>query len=258
MHLSNLARALLELTAFGAGFVDAIAGGGGLLTVPALLAAGLPPHLALGTNKGQSVFGSASSLLRYARSPLLDRKQARLTFPLGLCGSFIGASLLLWMRPEVLKPVVIGLLIAAAAFLAVQRPGEASRRVRVARPMRVAGLAALCLGAYDGFFGPGVGTFLIVVFVALLGRPLDAASADAKAVNFASNLAAVLLFASRGVVIWSVALPMALAQALGAFLGAHATLRGGEKLVRPMVLIVVAALVIKLAAELIQSHGPNW
>ena len=257
IHLSLLARVLLELTAFGAGFVDAIAGGGGTLTVPALLAAGLPPHLALGTNKGQSVFGAATSFGRYARSPLLDRKQALLTFPLGLCGSLVGARLVLWMSPAALRPVVIGLLIAVAAFLAVRRPGSSAPGKSVARPLLAAGAVAVLFGAYDGFFGPGTGTFLIAAFVALLGKRLDAASADAKAVNLASNLAAISTFAVSGVVIWSVALPMAVAQACGSFLGAHATLRGGEKLVRGAVMVVVAALVAKLAFDLIHAHGAS-
>ena len=114
----------------------------------------------------------------------------------------------------------------------------------------MASLLALGLGAYDGFFGPGVGTFLIVSFVALLGRTLDRASADAKAVNFASNLAAVTLFASRGVVLWSVALPMAVAQAAGAWLGAHVTVRGGAKVVRPVALLVTVGLVARLVRDL--------
>jgi uncharacterized membrane protein YfcA len=239
----------LPASAFGAGFIDAIAGGGGVITLPALLAAGLPPQLALGTNKGQSVFGSASALWRFSRTPLLDRRQAAVTFPLGLLGAIVGARLVLQVTPAALKVVVIALLAAVALFLALR--GTPKPRSHPARhPLAVAGAVALVMGAYDGFFGPGVGTFLIAAFVALLGKTLDRASADAKAVNFASNLASLAVFAARGVVLWRVALPMAAAQAAGAWLGAHVTLRGGEKVVRPAVLLVVVALVAKLLHDL--------
>ena len=250
MNLSLTAQAMLAAAAFGAGFVDAIAGGGGVITLPALLFAGLPPHLALGTNKGQSVFGSASALVRYARSGLLDVELAKLTFPLGLVGSALGAQLVLLVSSASLRGIVIVLLVGVAVFLALQG-GPGAPRAPVSRPRLVAGALALGLGAYDGFFGPGVGTFLIVALVALLGRTLDRASADAKAVNFASNLAALALFASRGVVIWSVALPMAVAQAAGAWLGAHVTVRGGARVVRPVALLVVAGLVAKLLRDLL-------
>jgi uncharacterized membrane protein YfcA len=230
--------------------VDAIAGGGGLITVPALLAVGLPPHLALGTNKGQSVFGAAASLYRFARSGLVDGRLAQLTFPVGFLGSFVGAALVLLLRPEVLRPVVLVLLVAAAFFIAF-RPQV---RGRQAPPLEKAHLLAVALafgvGAYDGFFGPGTGTFLIVGFVALLGLPMARASANAKVINFASNLAAVILFASKGLVVWQVALPMAGAQFLGGFLGAHLAVRGGDVLVRRVVLLVVLVLATKLAFDL--------
>ena len=252
IQLTHQAQALLALAAFGAGFVDAIAGGGGIITLPALLFAGLPPHLALGTNKGQSVFGSFSALVRYTRAGLLDRKLAKLTFPLGLIGSPIGAQLVLWVSPSSLRGIVLVLLVGVAIFLALQG-GPGKPREPVSRPMLVAGIVAFGLSIYDGFFGPGVGTFLIVAFVALLGRTLDRASADAKAVNFASNLAALTLFASRGVVLWSVALPMALAQAAGAWLGAHVTVKGGARVVRPVALLVTVGLVARLVRDLFGS-----
>jgi hypothetical protein len=251
-ELSLTHLVLLALAAFAAGTVDAIAGGGGLITVPALLAAGLPPQLALGTNKGQSVFGSAAALLRFARAGLVDGPRARIAFPAGFAGSLAGAALLLLVHPDVLRPVVLALLVAVGAFVAVRRnPPKVAARV----PARLVGAAtagiALVIGAYDGFFGPGTGTFLIIAFASLLGDALARASAEAKVVNFASNLAAVLLFASRGVIAWQVALPMAAAQALGGTLGAHLTVRGGDVLVRRVVLLVVLALVLKLARDMI-------
>lgn len=244
--------ALLALVALAAGTVDAIAGGGGLLTVPALLWAGLPPHLALGTNKGQSVFGSFAALLRFARAGMVDGGRAKVTFPLGLAGSLAGAALVLALPPAALRPVVLALLVLAAAFAALRRPLPVAVEVRPPRTgaRAVAGAIALAVGAYDGFFGPGTGTFLIVAFVALLGDGLTRASAGAKVVNFASNLAAVALFASRGVVAWKIALPMAAGQLAGGWVGAHLAIRRGDVLVRRVVVAVTLALAAKLAWDM--------
>ena len=239
----------LVAAALFAGTVDAIAGGGGLITVPALLAAGLPPHIALGTNKGQSTFGSGASLLAFWRAKRVDRRQALFAFPLGLLGAVLGATLVSLISPTVLRPVVIGLLIGAATLLLIKKP---TRDADAPQPRWwVAAILAFTIGAYDGFFGPGTGTFLIVGFVALCGRSLVHASADAKVVNFAANLAALGVFAHRGVVIWVVSLPMALGQLIGGSIGAHFAMRGGARVVRAVVLVVSAALIAKLVYDLV-------
>lgn len=251
MQPSALQIALLAFAALCAGTIDAIAGGGGLLTVPALLAAGLPPHLALGTNKGQSVFGSFSALIRYRRAGLVDGKRARITFPLGILGSLLGAAGVLLLRPETLRPLVLILLIAVALFLTVYRRRDTPRPAHPpAHRWAIAAVLAFVIGGYDGFFGPGTGTFLIAGFVGLLGLSLPQATADAKVVNFASNLAALATFALRGVVLWKIALPMALAQFLGGWVGAHLAVKGGARLIRPVVLLVVVALVVKITVDL--------
>ena len=248
----QLQIALLAGVALVAGTVDAIAGGGGLLTVPAFLAVGLPPHLALGTNKGQSVFGSFAAMIRFSRAGLVDRRRARLTFPLGLVGSLAGAALVLAVPPTVLRPVVLALLAGAALFIGFRR-GRPARLEDAPPPPNAAlraGAAAALIGAYDGFFGPGTGTFLIVAFVALLGDSLSHASASAKVVNFASNLSAMVLFAVKGTVVWRIALPMAAAQLLGGWLGAHLAVRRGDALVRRVVVMVALALATKVAWDL--------
>jgi uncharacterized membrane protein YfcA len=268
MHLSAWAMAGLVLAALAAGMVDAVAGGSGVIAVPALLAAGLPPHLALGTNKAQGVFGTCASTLRYARAGLLDARRARVTFPAGLAGSLCGAALVLLVPPSTLRPVVLVLLVGVAVALALRpaprnrtslstttpnstpTPNSPSTWARRA-PRLAAAAVALVLGAYDGFFGPGAGTFLILAFAFLFDLPLQRASADAKPVNFASNLAALALFSARGAVLWEVALPMAAAQFAGGWLGAHLAVRGGDRLVRAVVLLVVVALVSKLAVDML-------
>ena len=266
MHLSAWATAGLVLAALAAGMVDAVAGGSGVIAVPALLAAGLPPHLALGTNKAQGVFGTCASTLRYARAGLLDPRRARVTFPAGLAGSLCGAALVLLVPPSTLRPVVLVLLVGVAVALALRpaprnwtslstaTPSSPSTWARRA-PRLAAAAVALVLGAYDGFFGPGAGTFLILAFAFLFDLPLQRASADAKPVNFASNLAALALFSARGAVLWEVALPMAAAQFAGGWLGAHLAVRGGDRLVRAVVLLVVLALVSKLAADMLRASG---
>ncbi len=242
--------AWLCAAALAAGWVDAVAGGGGLITVPALLAAGLPPHLALGTNKGQSVFGSFAALLRFGRSGLIDRRRAAVAFPLGFVGSLLGAWAVLWIRPEALRPLVLILLPAAAAVVLLRpRPAEAPPSGPAGRGLVAVAAIAGVVGAYDGFFGPGTGTFLILAFVGILGMPATRASAEAKVVNFASNLAAAALFAWSGTVVWRLALPMAAAQFAGGILGAHLAVRRGDRLVRGVLAVVVLALVAKLAAD---------
>lgn len=242
--------ALLTVTALLAGTVDAIAGGGGLITLPALLAAGLPPHLALGTNKGQSVWGSGAALVAFWRAGKVDRGHAWWTFLLGLGGSLGGAQLVLWISPQALRPIVIGMLIGAAVLLIVRKPHR-EQDAEHGHPWIVAILAA-AIGCYDGFFGPGTGTFLIVGFVALCGMSMVRATANAKVVNFASNLAALGSFASAGSVAWRVALPMAAGQLVGGIIGARMAMKGGATLIRIMVLLVSGALVVKLGYDLVR------
>jgi len=167
---------LLTLAAFAAGTIDAIAGGGGLIALPALLTALPDPRLALGTNKGQSVFGSFASLLAYARAGRVDGRRAEASFGAALMGSILGARLVLALRPTLLRPVVLGLLLFVVAFFALRGrgrrgPEKPAEGLRVAKryPAATALVVALALGLYDGFFGPGTGTFLIVLFVTVFG-----------------------------------------------------------------------------------------
>lgn len=244
MELSTAQVALLCAAALCAGTVDAISGGGGLITVPVLLAVGLPPHLALGTNKGQSTFGSFAAILRYRHAGLIDWKTARISFPLGIVGSLAGAALALMLRPDVLRPIVIALLLLVAVLIASGRlrPREGSVPPVGRRAGIIVALIALALGAYDGFFGPGTGTFIIAAYVTLVHLPLPRATAEAKVLNFASNFTALVMFARHGEILWAAALPMAATQLFGGFLGAHLAVRRGDRLIRAMVLVVAIAV----------------
>lgn len=249
--LSAGLTALLAAAAFAAGLVDAIAGGGGLVSLPALLAAGLPPQLALGTNKGQAVFGAITSAASFWRRRSLDRERALWGFLAGFTGSLVGARGMLAIPLAPLRGIIMALLLVAAAVVLARRnvvPRPHALSPAQARAALVG--IALGLGAYDGFFGPGTGSMLVVAFATVFGDSLTRASGNAKIVNLASNLAAFTLFASRGTILWRVALPMAAANALGAATGAHLAVRNGDRLVRGVVLAVVLAVVVKLAVDL--------
>lgn len=159
---------------------------------------------------------------------------------------------MLVIEPKVLKPLILILLVIAGVIVAfVRPPAEGAPRAPIARPLLKAGALALLIGAYDGFFGPGTGTFLIIGFVTVLHLSLRQATANAKVVNFASNLAAMLLFVTQGLVVWRVSIPMAVGQFLGGTLGAQLAVKGGDGLVRRVVLGVVLALVARLGYDLL-------
>jgi hypothetical protein len=243
--------------AFVAGLVDAIGGGGGLISLPALLAAGLPAPIAIATNKGQAIFGATSSFVAFWRRGGIDRARAPLGFVGGFVGAGLGALALLAMRPEPLRPLVIALLLVAAVVVLFGRarlsgPREVAAGPGVGGTRGALTLAAIALGlgAYDGFFGPGTGSMLIIAFALCFGDSLTRASGNAKVVNLGSNLAAFLLFAARGTIVWRIALPMAAANVAGAALGARVALTRGDRLVRAVVLLMVTAVAIKLSLDL--------
>ena len=243
----------LILAAFGAGLVDSIAGGGGLITVPALLAAGLDPRVALATNKGQAVFGSSASFLRFLRHGQIDRARAPWSFAAAAVGSVLGARLVLRLDPALLRPLVLGLLLLASVLAFVSKPQTARRASWVARAPRLAALAvAFLLGSYDGFFGPGTGTFLLLAYAYAFGDDLVAASGNAKVANFASNLAAFTAFALGGAIRWEIALPMGAAQVAGAYVGTELAVKRGAGLVRAVAVTISLALAARILWQMLR------
>ncbi len=238
-----------------AGFVDAVAGGGGLITVPALLMAGLPPQLALGTNKGQSIVGTAMALRTFSKTTLFNKSRARLAFFPALFGAALGSLSLGFLSKDLLRPIIICLLTSVALTTLFLRPKEKSQKVHSKtrhfhKPWFIL-LLAFGIAFYDGFFGPGTGVFFISVFVYLLNDRFREASANAKLVNFASNAGALIIFSMKGWVVWPIAGAMAIGQTLGGFLGAHVTIRRGERFVRYVVVAVCLLLVFRLALEML-------
>lgn len=237
---------LLVLAAFLAGFVDSIAGGGGLITVPALLLAGASPVETLATNKLQGTFGAGTAALSYARAGQVDlRSQAGMALVSGLAGG-AGAMVAHLIPAEVLRVLMPVILVAVALFFAL-KPGlsDEDRAERMA-PAVFTFTAVPLIAAYDGFFGPGTGSFFMLGFVLLAGYGVLKATAHTKLLNFASNLGALAVFAFSGATWWAVGLAMAMAQIAGAALGARLALRIGARLIKPLLVITSTAMAARL------------
>jgi uncharacterized protein len=240
--------ALLMGVAFTAGVIDAIAGGGGLLTIPALLALGVPPVAALATNKLQSSFGTAGAVLAFARRGHIDLRRFALPALAALLGSALGAFVLTLVDPRFLSGLIPFLLIAMALyFLFAPRMHDEDRHVRAGRGLLLA--AAALIGCYDGFFGPGTGSFFTTALVAVFGLGLTRAVAHAKLLNLASNLAALAVLVAGGHVLWLLGLAMAAASIAGGQVGAHAAMRFGAGAVRPLLIVMCLGLTAKLLLD---------
>ena len=246
MMLDPLVVAGLVMVAVLAGFVDSIAGGGGLLTVPALLAAGLPPTTALATNKVQSSAGALTAAATYTRGGAVDPRRLLPPILTVLLGAATGTLLLTRIDAARLEALLPWLLLAVAAYVAARpRLGEVATAARV-RPRTYTLTVAPLIGAYDGFLGPGTGSFFAVTLVGLRGHDLTRATATTKVFNLTSNLTALVVFALAGAPAWLLGAAMAVGQALGARLGARTVLRRGAGLVRPALVVVSVALSIRL------------
>ncbi|MFM8360665.1 MAG: TSUP family transporter [Verrucomicrobiota bacterium] len=229
-----------------AGFVDAIAGGGGLITVPALLAAGLPPRLALGTNKLQSSCGTLLATWQYQQAGLIAWRPLAAGVAITFVAALAGAWTVTRIDPGFLRRLIPFLLLAIAACVAL-RPdlGRDPRPARLSRPAFHL-LFGLALGFYDGFFGPGTGSFWMMAGVLVLGLDFRQATGHTKAMNLASNLASLLWFVLAGQVDLAAGAIMAAGQLLGARLGAGLVITRGVRLIRPIFLTMVLALTAKL------------
>lgn len=246
MELTAIHYALLFAAGLSGGFIDAIAGGGGLITVPTLLGVGLPPQLALGTNKAQSSCGTIIAVSRYARAGLVGWTEVRLAAALAFLGSMAGAWTLTLIGNDALRRIIPWMLLAVVVYVALSpRLGAQPTKARVDATL-FGWTFGLSLGFYDGFFGPGTGAFWIFGLVTLLGQELTRANAFTKVVNLASNLGSLLIFALHGQVAPWIALAMIAGQLIGARLGSGLVLKHGAGLIRGVFLVVVLALVLRL------------
>jgi uncharacterized membrane protein YfcA len=237
-----------------AGCIDAIAGGGGLLCVPSLLWAGLSPAQTLATNKLQSAAGTFSATLHFQRAGAIDLVAMRGVMLAVLIGAVAGSVAVQSIDPGFLRTALPWMLMGIAAyFLFKPSLGELDRQQRLS--LRAFSLTAVPLiGFYDGFFGPGAGSFYAIALVDLLGFNLTRATANTKLLNLTSNLAALLAFLVGGNILWSVGLVMGAGQFIGARIGSHLVLTRGAKLVRPLLVVMSVALTLKLLSD----DPDNW
>lgn len=254
MHLTIEAIAFLMGIALLAGTIDAMAGGGGLLTIPALMAAGVPPVSALATNKLQSTIGTGSAFLTFHRAGKVDLRAFALPALGAFLGSMAGGTAVQFIDPGFLAAFVPVLLIAMGLYFLLAPPmSEVDRRARLGR----AGLTIVMtgIGFYDGFFGPGTGSFLTTALVALGGLGLVRAIGNTKFLNLSTNVAGLLAMIAGGKVLWLLGAGMAAANVVGNQLGARLAIRFGGKGVRPLLVVMSFALTVKLLSD---PANPLW
>jgi uncharacterized protein len=254
--LSALSLAALILAAFVAGWVDAVVGGGGLIQLPALLIglpSSTPPAVILGTNKISSFCGTATSSLTYALRIPLDWRTVMPLVVASAVGSAVGASLAKLLPRDAFTPIVLAALIGVGIYV-WRRPqlGMVSRRKHAGRGhYGLTAMIGLGVGAYDGFLGPGTGSFFVILLVAVLGYGFLEASATAKIANLVTNLSAIVVFGLSGSVLWALGLTMGAANLVGGYLGARTAIARGSSFVRKVFLVVLTGLIIKLAYDMV-------
>ncbi|MFC1764478.1 TSUP family transporter [Planctomycetota bacterium] len=246
MDLSVQAYILLFGAALLAGFVDAIAGGGGIITIPMLLTVGLPPHLALGTNKLQASFGSFTATLNYRRGGLVQGPALLWGILCTAIGAGVGAIAIQAISANLLQQAIPVVLIAVFVYVLIHPDLGTASRPQKFTPWIFYLLFGLLIGFYDGFFGPGTGSFWTLAFVLCLGLDLKRATGHTKVLNFTSNIVALLGFALGGNVVCSIGILMGIGQVMGATLGSHLVLKRSTRFVRVFFLIVVALTIVKL------------
>lgn len=241
---------------FLGGFVDSIAGGGGLISLPSYILVGLPAHMAFGTNKFSSFLGTSFSVFRFIKNKKVHIKAVLSSAISAILGSALGANLTLALDEIYLKYCLLVLLPAAAIFVLSKRDfGKVDRAKNLSDKMIIifSAISGLFIGAYDGFFGPGTGAFLILIHTSVLGFNLTVASGNAKVVNFSSNIAALITFIIGGKVAFAIGIPAAFFGILGNWVGAGLAIKNGAKIIKPVFIGVLTLLFIKIGIDLYNS-----
>lgn len=245
---------ILAPAAFFAGVVDAVVGGGGLIQIPVLLSTF--PQTAIptlfGTNKVSSIAGTSAALWHYARSVQIPWRLVLPATAAALGGAWIGAALVAWMPREAMRPLVVIMMLTVAIYT-FRRKDFGQSETHESKPSDPwwGALFGLLIGIYDGFFGPGTGSFLIFGFIRVFGMDFVRASASAKVINVATNISAIGFFASHGPILWTVGLVMAACNLVGAQVGTHLALKHGAGFIRKAFLVVVAILIVKQLVDLL-------
>ena len=241
---------LLFLTAIAAGFLDTLAGGGGLLTVPALFLSGIPPLAVLGTNKFQSSMGSGTATFMMFKNKKVTWDQVKGLMFFAFIGSTLGATAVQFINPEVLSFIIpVVLLFIAIYFLLSPKPRESDGEPKISY-LKYRNIVVPIIGSYDGFFGPGTGSFFALSGVSLQGRGLISATIIAKTMNFATNFAALLVFLTTGKIAWVAGLFMIAGQAIGAWIGSKFLFKINPSYLRILIVVMCVAMLIKYSISM--------
>jgi uncharacterized protein len=238
---------LLGLVAAIAGFADALAGGGGLITIPILLLVQLPPIAAVATNKFQGTFGTLTAAITLTRKGQVNLAAIGACLPWAFFGAVLGALCVQWIDPKSLD-ALIPLILAGIAiyFLFAPKAGDVAAKPRLPAAITCR-LVVPAIGFYDGFFGPGAGSFFALCGVALRGETLVRATGSAKVLNFVTNAASLGVFIASGKVVWLAGAAMIVGQIVGAYMGSLAIVAGGARLIRPFIIFTSLAMIIRYA-----------
>ncbi|MDD4574525.1 MAG: TSUP family transporter [Sphaerochaeta sp.] len=239
---------LCPIIAIGA-VIDAIAGGGGLITLSAYVAVGLPPQVALGNNKFAAAGGTTIACYRYIRNGQVDWKVGSIAILFSLAGSAVGSSLATRFADAYLHYLLIFLVPVIAVFIMLKPDFGQAKPMDDKLAIPLSAVAGLALGAYDGFFGPGTGMFLTIIFTSVIGLDLLRSCGTAKVVNLASNAAALATFVRFGSIDYAIAIPCAISAIIGGYIGSGLAIRGGVKVIKPVMLLVLGLLLLKVASS---------
>ena len=243
---------LIGVGVFCASFVDAIGGGGGIISVPVYLLAGLPTHFALGTNKMSAGLGTVVSTVRYVKNGFVDWSLGVVSIALALLGAHLGTRLQLMIDERYLKYLLLIVLpLVAFVLLRQKKLPETKGEMNPWARRAIVWSASLIVGAYDGFYGPGTGTFLLLIFCGLAKLDLRTASGNMKLVNLSSNIGSLITSLMAGKVLIAIGLISAVFSVAGHYIGAGLTIKNGSKIVRPVILVVIGLLAVKVILELI-------
>jgi uncharacterized membrane protein YfcA len=252
--INTLSFFLLCFFGFVAAWVDSIAGGGGIISIPAFLMAGLPPHLALGTNKLSASFSSITSSFKYFKSGKTDFKLLKILIPFTFLGSIVGVRLILSINNVILH-YVFSLLILCVGVYSIFAPSLGQKNLYNESPKKysifIGIVFSFLLGFYDGFFGPGTGSFLMFSLMKTFGFDYIHASGNARVLNFISNVTSLITFILHGKVLFLIGLPVGICMIGGSWLGSHMAIKNGNKIVKPIFAVVTISVAVKLVIDLL-------
>lgn len=244
LDLDLVSYIIVFLGGIGAGFIDSIAGGGGMVTIPILLAIGLPPHLALGTNKLQAPFGSLTATIRYGRSGLYDLKKIWPGIIFTLIGAMAGTIIIQKISADFLSKAVPILLSCIFIYTLVKKDlGDRENQSRL-KTLPFLAVFGILFGFYDGFFGPGTGSFWTIAFISLMGMNIKGATGASKPMNLTSNITALIFFLIGGNVVFSIGFIMAGGQIIGSYFGSHLVIKSHPKFIRNALLVIIGITIL--------------